>query len=360
MHNDDVQQMGKLALLRATVWNSNSSARLREAIRTQKADIVHFHNTFPLMSPSVYYAARAEGAAVVQTLHNFRLLCPGANLFRDGKVCEECVGKCVPWNGVKNKCYRSSTVASAGVATLLTVHRGLGTWQNAVDAYIAPTPSARNKFVQGGLPADRIFVKPNFVHPDPGEASGGGGYAVFVGRLSYEKGLETLLAAWETIGSSIPLKIVGDGPLAEMVTNAAARIPGIEWLGRRKMDEVYDIIGKAEMLIFPSRCYETFGRTGIEAFAKGTPVIASNHGAPADVVEHEKTGLLFTPGDGVDLARQAQRLYADPGMRARMRQNARSEFESKYTGRRNYEQLIGVYERAMNRVANAAPAAVGQ
>ena len=348
MHNDDVQGMGKLALLGATVWHRAAASRVRELVREHKIDIVHFHNTFPLMSPAVYSAARAEGAAVVQTLHNFRLLCPGANLYRDGKVCEQCVGKSIPIGGVIHKCYRDNRGASLATAAMLTTHRALGTWQSGVDAYITPTRFARDKFIEGGLPGEKIIVKPNFVDPDPGFADNGGagGYAIFVGRLSHEKGLDTLLSAWSQLRGEVKLKIVGDGPLADDVKAAVAGDASIEWLGRRNMDEVLELIGNAAVLIMPSNCYETFGRVAIEAFAKGTPVIASNHGAPADVVDEGRTGLRFTPGDGADLAKKIRQLLADDAARIAMRSEVRREFESKYTGAANYEMLMSIYHRA--------------
>jgi glycosyltransferase involved in cell wall biosynthesis len=348
MHNDVVDGMGKLALLGATVWHRSAAAKVRELVRAHGIDVVHFHNTFPLMSPAVYSAARGEGAAVVQTLHNFRLLCPGANLYRDGKVCEKCVGRCVPISGVIHKCYRDNRGASLATAVMLTTHRALGTWQNGVDAYITPTRFAREKFIEGGLPGEKIIVKPNFVDPDPGfaENGGAGGYAIFVGRLSHEKGLDTLLSAWSHLRGEVKLKIVGDGPLADDVKAAVARDRSIEWLGRRGMDEVMALIGDAAVLIMPSNCYETFGRVAIEAFAKGTPVIASNHGAPADVVDEGRTGLRFTPGDGADLAAKVRQLLADDATRTAMRAEARRQYESKYTGAANYEMLMKVYHQA--------------
>ena len=351
MHNDDVAGMGKISLLGATVWHRAPARRIAELVREHKIDIVHFHNTFPLMSPAVYSAARDAGAAVVQTLHNFRLLCPGANLYRDGKVCEDCLGKTIPIGGVLHKCYRDSRGASLATAVMLTTHRALGTWRNDVDAYITPTRFAREKFIEGGLPAEKIIVKPNFVDPDPGfaESGGVGGYAIFVGRLSHEKGLDTLLAGWSHLRGAVKLKIVGDGPLADDVKAAAARDAAIEWLGRRGVDEVMQLIGDAAVLIMPSNCYETFGRVAIEAFAKGTPVIASNHGAPADVVDEGRTGLRFTPGDGADLATKVRQLLADDAARLRMRSEVRREYESKYTGAANYEMLVSIYQRARAR-----------
>jgi glycosyltransferase involved in cell wall biosynthesis len=349
MHNDVIDGMSRAALIGATIWNGRSQRALAALVQQHQPDVVHFHNTFPLISPSGYAAARQGGAAVVQTLHNFRVLCPNALFFRDGKPCEQCLGRAILWPGIKHGCYRDSRTATAVVATALTIHRAAGTWRRAVDAFVAPTRMARDKFIAGGLPAGRIHVKPNFVHPDPGLGAGDGGYAIFVGRLSAEKGLGTLLAAWQSLGNAaLPLKIIGDGPLAPDVrAAAAARCPQIEWLGRRPLSEVYRHIGQAAVLIVPSECYETFGRTAVEAFATGTPVIAANHGAMAELVRDGETGLLFRPGDPAELARQVNSFIANRAAWTARRPGCRAEFEAHYTGARNYEMLMAIYEQAM-------------
>jgi glycosyltransferase involved in cell wall biosynthesis len=348
LRNDAVDGMGKLKALAATVWNRQSYRSLRKLAARFKPEVVHFHNTFPLMSPAAYKAARDEGAAVVQTIHNFRLICPNALLFRDGAPCEKCVGRSFALPGVIHKCYRGSRQATAAVAGMAAVHRALGTWNRLVDAYIATSPSAKAKLIQGGLPADKILLKPHFVDPDPGTGRGAGGYATFVGRLSYEKGLETVLEAWKLLGENAPvLKIIGDGPLAPLVSEAAARQSNIRALGRKTLAEVYDLIGDAQFHVFPSRCYETFGRVVTEAFAKGTPVIASNHGSMADLIDHGRTGLVFTPGNAADLAEKARQMLA--GSATAMRAEARAEFESHFTGQRNYDQMMEIYATALCR-----------
>ena len=347
MDNDDVAAMSKPQLIAATIWNGKSRRRLARRVAKCRAEIVHFHNTFPLMSPSAYSAAREQGAAVVQTLHNFRLMCAGANLFRDGKACELCVGKHLPISGVVHKCYRESRSASAAVATMIATHHAIGTWRNAVDLYLAPTEFARGKFIAGGWAADKLVVKPNFVDPDPGIGDGSGGFAIFVARLSHEKGLETLLAGWERLPGAVPLKIIGDGPLAQQVIDAQKRMPHIEWLGRRPLAEVYETIGRASLLVFPSRCYETFGRVAAEAYAKGTPVVASRHGAAGDIVGDQVTGMLFDPGNSDELAAAVARMLDNPAALAEMRRQARREFESKYTGEANHRQLMAAYRLAI-------------
>jgi glycosyltransferase involved in cell wall biosynthesis len=349
VHNDQVKQVNRLTLAKDTIWNTSAYRELGALIRRERPHVVHFHNTLPLVSPAGYYAARAEGVPVIQTLHNYRLLCPVALFFRDGGVCEDCMGKAVPWPGVIHGCYRGSRAASGVIATMLTVHRALRTWTEVVDVYVALTEFARNKFIEGGLPAGKIVVKPNFVAPDPGQGQGGGGYALFVGRLAPEKGTETMLAAWDRLGTRIPLKIVGDGPMRDRVVEAAARQSNVEWLGHRPVEDVHALMGKADMLVFPSQWYETFGRVAAEAFAAGTPVIAANIGAVAELVEHGRTGLKFRPGDPEDLVTQVEWALSHSAELRSMREEVRAEFEAKYTAERNYRALMEIYEAALER-----------
>jgi glycosyltransferase involved in cell wall biosynthesis len=344
--NDQVAQLNALQLVSKTVWSAQSYQTVKQHLQNDPYNLIHVQNFFPLISPSVYYAAKAAKVPVVQTLRNYRLLCPNALFFRDGQVCEDCLGKAIPYPGVVNRCYRENLAASAGVATMLTIHRSMKTWTNLVDVYITLTEFARQKFIEGGFPADKIVVKPNFVHPDPQIGSGTGGFALYVGRLSVEKGIDTLLSAWEKLDTPFPLKIVGDGPLADQVIAATQRLPHIQWLGRRTMPEVHELMGQAMMLIFPSKWYETFGRVAVESFAKGTPVIAAQIGAIAELVESGHTGLLFRPGDANDLARQVQWALAHPQAFTAMRQATRAEFLAKYTAQANYQRLMEIYQIA--------------
>jgi glycosyltransferase involved in cell wall biosynthesis len=346
LHNDSIDSMSRWRVAAGTTWSRSAYREIRELLRARRPQVAYFINTFPLISPAAYYAARAEGVPVVQALHNFRLLCPNALLFRNGRVCEDCLGKSVPWPSVVHKCYRASHAASAAVATMLATHRALGTWQDAVDVYIALTEFSRQKFIEGGLPAEKIVVKPNFIYPDPGPGSGKGGYALFVGRLSGEKGVATLLRAWKELGTSVPLKIVGDGPLEGIVADAATKNTAIQWLGRQSLDEVYALIGEAMFLVLPSECYEQFPRVVGEAFAKGTPLLASNLGAMAQLVDSGRTGLHFEPGNAAEMAAKARRLLAAPDKLLEMRQAARQEYEEKYTAESNHQALMAIYERA--------------
>ena len=349
MHNERVPTMNAATLARDTLWNVSAHKDLEVVIRRERPRVAHFHNTFPLVSPAGYYAARAAGVPVVQTLHNYRLLCPNALFYRDGGPCEDCLGKAVTWPGVVHRCYRGSLAASAVVTAMLSAHRAARTWTRTVDAYIALTEFARRKFIEGGLPAGKIVVKPNFVRPDPGPGGGQGGFALFVGRLSPEKGVGTLLKAWRRLGERLPLKIVGDGPLAGRVISAA-RWPYVEYLGHKPAEEVRALMKEARLLVFPSEWYETFGRVAAEAFAAGTPVIAADIGAVAEVVDDGRTGLRFRSGDAGHLAAQVERTLSRPEEYARMRREARAEFEDKYTAERNYGMLMRIYESVSERM----------
>ncbi|MGI0500031.1 glycosyltransferase [Limnospira platensis CENA597] len=347
--NDRVATLNQTNLALTTIWSTEAYQIVKEKLRTHPTDIVHVQNFFPLISPSVYYAAKSEGVPVVQTLRNYRLICPNGLFFRDDRICEDCLGKFVPYPGVIHACYRQNRAASGVTATMLTLHRMARTWVNQVDIFITLSQFARHKFIQAGWSEDQIIVKPNFVYPDPGVGNGEGGYALFVGRLSVEKGLDVLIDAWQNLRQPLPLKIVGDGPLVPRVQAAAEKLPHIQWLGRRPLPEVYKLMGEAMVLIFPSKWYETFGRVAVEAFAKGTPVIASNLGAIAELVEHGRTGLLFKPGDPISLTEQVDSLISHPKKLPQMRREARAEFEAKYTAPQNYQQLKSIYQLVLSK-----------
>lgn len=350
--NDRIQgAVARVSTALAAVWNPRSHATLRAMLRRERPDLVHFHNTFPLISPAAHHAAAAEGVPVVQTLHNFRLICPMAQLFRDGSVCEDCVGRRVAWPGVVHACYRGSRVGSAAVATMLALHKGIGTWSSKVDRFIALTEFARSRFVEGGLPADRIRVKPNFLDPDPGMGEGGGGFALFVGRLSPEKGIGTLMSAWERLGGRIPLVVVGEGPEEARLAQPP---PGVRWLGPLPRGAVLARMRQARLLVFPSEWYEGYPLVLVEAFAAGTPAVVSDLGAAATIVEEGQTGWRFRPGDPAHLAEVVERAWGRPDL-ASIRRRARAEFEAKYTASTNYDRLIEIYGEALSGPVEGRP-----
>ncbi len=342
-NNDDAGSMSSLALARHTLWSSRTQQDMAELIRRFQPDVIHVHNTFPLISPSLYWAAEHAGVPVVQTLHNFRLMCLNALFLREGKVCEDCMGQ-VPWRGIARACYRGSRAASTALAGMLTLHRGLGTYQNKVTRYIALNEFSRRKFIESGLPAERFVVKPNFVDfAAPVEAARDG--FLFVGRLSAEKGVGVLVAAaGHLINASV--RVAGNGPEAGLLEGVA----GIHALGAMSGEAVRGEMCQAMALVLPSICYENFPRTLAEAFGCGLPVIASRIGVLAVLVEDGVTGLLFEPGNAQDLADKMVWAQQHPQQMAQMGRNARVLYEAEFTAERNYQQLIAIYHDAIREV----------
>ena len=344
--NHDLEKMSGIDIAVRTLWNTKTFNEIRGLLQEEQPDIVHCHNTFPLISPAVYYAAHAAGVPVVQTLHNFRLLCPGSTFYRAGRVCEDCIHSAIPYRSIWHACYRHSRAASASSATMLAVHRAAGTWRSKIHTYIALTEFGRMKFIEGGLPAERVVVKPNFLRSDPGIGAGSGGYAVFVGRLVEEKGLRTLLKAWDSV-QHIPLKIAGIGPLAGLIKQRAAPLPNIEYLGQCSRSEIFELLRSAAVLICPSEWYEgALPLSIIEALACGTPVVCSDLGSMNDLQGSEAVSVRFEAGNPTALADVIRSLFAEPGRLFLMRQGARRAYEERYTPEDNYEQLVRIYENA--------------
>jgi len=348
-NNEEINRyspLQKAALLYKTTWAPDSYRDFTTRLEEYRPQIAHFHNTFPLISPAAYYACARAGIPVVQTLHNYRLICPVATLYRDGHVCTDCVGR-LPWPGILHACYRDSRAQTAAVAAMATIHRGLRTWSRKVDTYIAVSDFARAMFIRGGLPADKVVVKPNFVPTDPGPREGDqvGRYALFVGRLSPEKGIDLLLDAWRSL-PDIPLQIIGDGPLRNVVTQAAQENPeAIQYIGPLPHQEVLAHMKSARFVVVPSTCYETFSLITLEAFACGVPVIGPNHGVFPDFISPGSSGMLFDAGEARDLAKTVQRLWSEPDHAMEMGINARRLFEGRYRAAENYEALIAIYHR---------------
>ena len=335
-HNDELQDMRSLDAAVDTFWSRRTGRDMDRLMAAARPDVVHVHNTFALISPSLYWAAHRHGIPVVQTLHNFRLLCPQAMFLRDGKVCEDCLGH-LPWRAVKHACYRESRTQSAALAGMLVLHRTLGTWQHRIARYIALNDFCRNKFIEGGLPAERIAVKPNFVDFAPPASAERAGF-LYVGRLSPEKGVATLAKATSKT-PGILVTVAGDGPDAPLLEG----IEGVNTLGAVSLAQVRHLMGSATALVLPSICYENFPRTLVEAYGCGLPVIASRIGALAELVVDGETGLLFEPGDADDLAMKLRWAQAHPAEMAAMGLRARSRFEQNYTPQKNYEQLMVIY-----------------
>ena len=345
---EELSAIGRGTLVLRTVWASDTRHEFGALLEREKPHVVHVHNTFVMISPSIYSACRKQGIPVVQTLHNFRLLCPGAQFLRDGKICEDCVDHSLlrsVWHG----CYRDSRPATASVALMLAWHRRAGTWDELVDRYIALTDFARKKFIASGFAPDKIVVKPNFVDPDPGAKQSAGTSALYVGRLSKEKGLHTLLDAWKRLPNSCSLDIVGDGPEREELEAEAHRsgLSSIRFRGRLSHEESLAAMKSASFLILPSEWYEGFPMTIAESFACGTPVICSKLGAMEEIIDDSRTGLHSSPGDSDDLARKVGWAFAHPSEIATMGRAARREYEARYTSESSYTQLMTIYEQTV-------------
>ena len=339
--NDDIQQMAQANAALQALWSRRTVRDVTALIQTHRPALVHVHNSFPLVSPAVYWAAAKHGLPVVQTLHNFRLICPQAMLLRDGKVCEDCVGK-VPWRAVQHACYRGSTAQSLVAASVLQGHRLLGTWQHKVTRYIALNEFCRLRFIAGGLPAERIHVKPNFLDLPSAAPRPRKGF-LFVGRLSMEKGLKTLVEAMRQSHTECRLTVIGSGP-------EAAHIDGqerITMLGQQPRDKVIEAMRSATAVVVPSIWYEAFPLVIVEAQACGTPVICSRIGAMPSLVAHGETGLHFNPGDPVELANTLNWAQANPEAMAGMAHRARAHYEQHLTSASNYRQLRSVYDSAI-------------
>lgn len=342
VHNDQIDSLGTLSLARKTIYNRESSDQLSKLIDRHQPEIVHVHNILPLLSPSIFRAAKRHGVPTIWTLHNYRLICPGMYLLRDGKTCEQCVSKRLAMPAIVHKCYRGSRSATTAVAAMQLVHRTMGTWKKNVDRFITPSKFTKRKFVDGGMSPEKITVKGNFVPGSPQMGTGDRDGIVYVGRLSEEKGIQVLLDAWTQHHLETPLRIVGGGPMEDQVRKAAEQFPQIEFLGSKTSDAVSHCMSQATATIVPSLCYETFGMVVAESMSVGTPVIASDGGALAELIRDEKNGLLMQPGSASAAAQAVKKLLQmDQSM---LQQEARRSYEKLHTEKANLHQLQAIYE----------------
>ena len=350
-YREDNRELGnesKARIALKSIWSHQAAQKISLLLQSRTFDIAHFHNTWFRISPAVYYICRRMGVPVVQTLHNFRLLCPTATFYRKGQVCEKCLNRTLAWPGILHACYRQSRVQSSVISTMLAFHRVRGTWNSQVNQYIALTQFARKKFKSGGIPEKKISVKPNFIQIDPGKKGKFGDYALFVGRLVPEKGVQTLMQAWKKM-SKIPLKIAGTGPLLDKMKAYATQyeLKSIEFLGQQPHHRVISLMKKARLLIFPSVWYEGFPMTIVEAFACGLVVVTSKLGGMEEIIDNQRTGLHFSPADSNDLAMKIDWAWQHPERLIEIGNNARLEYETKFTCDANYKILIDIYKKTI-------------
>jgi glycosyltransferase involved in cell wall biosynthesis len=348
-HNGDIPKFGLrdyATLPIRTLWNWDSYADIKQLLLRHKPDVAHFHNTFPLISPAAYDACWDCNVPVIQSLHNSRLFCPSSGLYYQGRYCEDCLGKTLPWPGIYRGCYRGSRLQTGLVGIMTSVHHGLRTWTDKVSRYIVFNSFFRQKFIQAGFPADKLAIKPHFLD-DPGRKDQTGGYALYVGRFTQQKGIRTLLRAWERLGH-IPLKLCGAGPLDDMVQKQASKSGGlIEVIPFAPRETVYDLMKGAAFLIWPSEAVESFGLVALEAFACSIPVIFSGLDPMAELVAEDHTGIAFRAGDPEDLARKCAWAWDHKEKMSRMGLAARAEYERKHSAASNYSRLVEIYQEAI-------------
>jgi glycosyltransferase involved in cell wall biosynthesis len=336
--NQEIHQ--PLAAASEALWSHRTVKDIDTLASTFKPNLIHVHNTFPLISPSIFWAAEKNKIPVIQTLHNYRLICPQAMLLRNGQICEDCVGG-FAWKGILRKCYHDSAAQTAVVAGSAGLHGALGTYSKKVTQFIATDDFCREKFIEGGLPSEKIQVKPHFV-PKPVITSSSRKGGIFVGRLSKEKGISVLSEALRI--HETPLRVVGSGPDETLLRN----IRGVELLGFLPRKEIYSQLASASWLVAPSISYETFGLSIVEAFACGTPAIVSRIGALKSLIEDGVTGLLVEPGNPRDLAEKIQWAQNHPTEMAKMGQAAHEKYLAKYTPEKNYARLKEIYASALS------------
>lgn len=342
----DINTLTKLNIAWQSIWSHQTYLQIQKKLQDFQPEIVHVHNTVPLISPSVYVACRHANIPVVHTLHNYKLICPGGYLYRNGQACEDCIGKPIATPSVIHGCYRSSRSQTAVAVAGLTTHNLRKTYKKDVDIYIALSRFARQKFIEGGLPAEKIAVKPNFVSSDIQQGEHLGRYALFVGKLVQYKGIETILQAWHSLDEDIPLKIVGQGPLEILLKS---NLPNnVEYLGRLPRDKVIYLMQNASLLIFPSEWYEPFGMVIVEAFATGLPVIASRLAGITEIVKEGYSGWNFKPNDPEDLASTIQLAWSNTTEMKRRGMMARKQYENQYSQEKNYQMTISIYQTAIS------------
>jgi glycosyltransferase involved in cell wall biosynthesis len=355
-HSDEIRAQGGWGTIKgalATPWNPFAYASVLRTIERERPAVMHVHNTFPLLSPAIFHSAAKTATATVLTLHNYRTVCAAAIPMRDGKPCTECLDQQSVNPALSYGCYRGSRLATLPLATMIALHRNLGTWQKQIDVFIALTGFQRDLLVKAGLPAERMHVKPHF-YPNPPTPVPWGERetkVLFIGRLGAEKGVRFLLEAWRQWGERAPLlELIGDGPQqADLKQLAQGQGERVRFLGQLPFAETQARLARAKLLILPSICFEGFPMVIREAFALGVPVAASNLGSMAGLVDDGRTGTLFAPGAAADLLAKVRPHWGRPEQLAAMGVEARAEFAAKYTAEANLKRLEEIYRAAVER-----------
>ncbi len=352
-HSDQIREQGMWGVIKgaaATPCNPWSVRAIRKMVTRFRPDVVHVHNTFPLISPAIFHALAGTRAARVLTLHNYRLFCPAAILVRAGKVCTDCLDRRTVLPALQHGCYRNSRLATVPLALNVALHRTAGTWTNQVDAFITLSSFQRQRMVDAGLPANRVHVKPNFFPGNPAVIlwAQRKPYIVFAGRLTAEKGVATLLRAWQLWGAEAPeLRVLGDGDLRGELERMASGLP-VRFLGQLGAEAAQQQIAEASLLVLPSECFEGFPMVVREAFAFGTPVAVSNIGPLPGIVKRGESGMVFEAANPAALFHEVRLAWSQPDLLTALGHGARAAFEANYTEESNYQTMMMIYQKAID------------
>lgn len=343
--NKTIDESNTFKIALNAIWSRFQYRAILKKIRKENYDIVHVQNFFPLLSPSIFYALKKSKAKVVMSVRNYRLICPNAILYVDGAICRKCVSKKMPIAGFYNKCYRRSYAASSAVVAMLSFHNFINTWKHKIDAFVCVSYFVKNQLIAGGFEPSKLMVKYNFVTTDIAPSFENGEYYIYSGRLSDEKGLGLLVEAFKN--SDRKLFIVGDGPLRGDIESIARDNPNITYSGMQPLNDNYKLISNAKALIFPSKWHEPFGRTIVEAYAHGTPVIASALGGITEIVTENQNGFLFDPLKKDDLLRAIIELEKQIDI-TQMRRHCYETYRMRFLPSSNFKQIMGIYQQVLS------------
>lgn len=343
---DEVAKMsaiGKATFLKNLFFDPKVYQELRALLLEEKPDIVHVHNTFPLISSAVFKAAKDLKIPVVQTLHNYRIFCANGACVRNNKACDLCLETGNLWNGVKHACYVNSRVASVPMVNMIKKYQDENVWTEEIDHFIALSEFARSKFVQAGIPKNRITIKANFcedngLNQKANEEKSG---FLFVGRFSEDKGPHIFLEAAQK--AKVEARLIGDGPMLEHLKEKYKNEEHIKFLGSKSHQDVFREMDNAIALVLPSLCFEGFPLTIAEAFSRSLPIIASDIGSISERIERGVTGAKFEPGNSDALAQILVDGAVNPLPFFDMGLNARKEYEQKFSPEATLPQLLSIY-----------------
>lgn len=347
-HGTEVGIMRKVEYFLKSPWSDYGYKLVKSELKKFKPDIAHAHNFFFIFSPKIFLAFWEEKIPIVVTLHNYRLVVPCSQMIYKGKPCEICLGK-NPWRIIFKRCYKNSFFASLFRYRFYYRSQKRHNWWSFIDKFITLSNKGREILVKGGLPANKILVKPNFIHdPRPKENSKGYG-ALYIGMITEEKGLRELVVEWQEI--KYPLKIIGSGPIREELITINKN-SDVKLVGLLTREKVMEELGKCAFVVVPSKWHEAFGLVNIEAFSMGKPVIASRKGAMLDIIEDGKNGIFFDISIKGDLKEKVKSLIDDNDLLNQMSVNSRNSYLKHYSPNVNYKKLIDIYYQVLAEYEN--------